>query len=624
LSANGVLHAAPAGALMAEDLEIDLPQAEPPIPAELAMAAALDEARAGPGLSPDVKAFFQAQTELAREQRHHLAALFRLDRWSKRLKLLLQATTFAVGVAVAGVLALTVWSAAHSNRLVFEPFSVPPDLVQSGVSGEVVAAKLLDRLSAMQAQTDSNRAPRTYANNWTQQDFKLALPETGVSLAELDSFLRDKLGHDTRISGEVVRTPAGLSLTARAGALGAETVGPDADLDILVTRLGEAVYRQTQPYRYAVYLTQHNRIAEAIPIDEALVRTGSLEDRPWAYMGLANDARDAAGPALALSLYQRSIAAGPDVYSPLNNFAATEADVGRLEAAVRDWRKAASLLGGSGRGLIRADAVPNARAHVQAEIDLQLGAFHDAARLEAEVIASGVASVGFAESARLAQAQDGEHDLTAARATLASPYVGFSGTPGYVALWDAHAAMLTAAEAQDWAGVLVEAGKADALAKNYPGVRAFERTLTAPVTAYAMARRGDLPGAQALIAATPTDCDPCLRARAGIAELAGDRTGADQWFGRAAAFSPSIPFAYAEWGEALLTRGDTEGAISKLEQAHRLGPRFADPLKFWGDALARLGKWREAAIKYDEALKYAPAWAKLHQAREAAAKRLAG
>ena len=36
--------------------------------------------------------------------------------------------------------------------------------------------------------------------------------------------------------------------------------------------------------------------------------------------------------------------------------------------------------------------------------------------------------------------------------------------------------------------------------------------------------------------------------------------------------------------------------------------------------LAREGRWREALAKYDEALKSAPAWAALHQARDAAAR----
>ena len=59
--------------------------------------------------------------------------------------------------------------------------------------------------------------------------------------------------------------PSGLSLTARAGGNGAAEVGgPEADLDALVQRLAESVYRLTQPYRYGVYLATNDRKTEAV------------------------------------------------------------------------------------------------------------------------------------------------------------------------------------------------------------------------------------------------------------------------------------------------------------------------------------------------------------------------
>ena len=59
-------------------------------------------------------------------------------------------------------------------------------------------------------------------------DIKLDIPETAVSLTGLDDFLREKLGHDTHITGVVVRKAWGLGLTARVNASGAGQVcGPD-------------------------------------------------------------------------------------------------------------------------------------------------------------------------------------------------------------------------------------------------------------------------------------------------------------------------------------------------------------------------------------------------------------
>lgn len=48
----------------------------------------------------------------------------------------------------------------------------------------------------------------------------------------------------------------------------------------------------------------------------------------------------------------------------------------------------------------------------------------------------------------------------------------------------------------------------------------------------------------------------------------------------------------------LLARGDILGAIRKLTQANKKGPRFADPLEVWGEALMRQGEVSAAAAKF--------------------------
>jgi tetratricopeptide (TPR) repeat protein len=112
-----------------------------------------------------------------------------------------------------------------------------------------------------------------------------------------------------------------------------------------------------------------------------------------------------------------------------------------------------------------------------------------------------------------------------------------------------------------------------------------------------------------------------VRIRGQIAAAKGDWKTSDGWFREATRQAPSIPFAYSEWADARLARGDAAGAIALYRIAHAREPRFADPLKGWGDALARQGRWGEAVGKYDEALKNAPAWAAARQARAAAAMR---
>ena len=138
------------------------------------------------------------------------------------------------------------------------------------------------------------------------------------------------------------------------------------------------------------------------------------------------------------------------------------------------------------------------------------------------------------------------------------------------------------------------------------------KTQAAPLLAIALARSGDLAGAEATIGPTPLDCYGCLRARALIAASAKQPQRADDWFSRAVKAGPSIPFAYAEWGQDLLERGQPDAAIEKFRLANEKGPHFADPLEGWGEALMAKNQSHLALEKFAEAEKYAPNWGRLH------------
>src|SRR3569833_1024920 len=161
-----------------------------PDTAGLAGDLAMEEARNDPSLRAAAAAFLHNQNTLVDLQKHHLQVQLAPALWEKWLGVALRVATAGVGLTIAGGLAVMVWDAAGSSRLVVEPFAVPPDLVTQGLTGEVVAAKLLDRYNAMQRQTASSRPPRVTTSDWTEHGIKLEIPESGISLAELDNWLR--------------------------------------------------------------------------------------------------------------------------------------------------------------------------------------------------------------------------------------------------------------------------------------------------------------------------------------------------------------------------------------------------------------------------------------------------
>jgi hypothetical protein len=163
---------------------------------------------------------------------------------------------------------LLIRSAIEAHGVVIEAFEVPPDLAQRGVTGEVIAKKVLDQLADMAAETSvmSARPANSYSSSWGN-DLKVAIPETGVSFGELSRYLHQALGHESHISGEVYETPTGITVTARAGEEPAKSFnGRIEDIDQLVRKAAESIYEQTQPFRFGNYLNFGGRRDEALPI----------------------------------------------------------------------------------------------------------------------------------------------------------------------------------------------------------------------------------------------------------------------------------------------------------------------------------------------------------------------
>jgi tetratricopeptide (TPR) repeat protein len=584
----------------------------------LALALAMDSARHDPELSRKASEYLGRQRSLVDLQIKHFdrercLAIEAAERKRYADRIRNGLTTFvalAVTVAVVG-LGVMVWDAAHETGLVVEPFTVPPDLAQQGLTGQVVAKQVLDRLSELQLQTVSDRPANAYRNNWGD-DLKVEIPETGISLGELSNYLRASLGHETRISGEVYRTPAGLTVAARSGeAAGKRLTGSDADVESLIEKAAEAVYEQTQPYRYGLYLASAERQKEALDVVTPLAHSADRLDRAWAHTAIG-DIRVRLGdePGVGVQEQRASLAEIPGFAPALTDLVWAEMLSGHDQAQF-DAANEFLAANHSRRQYIAASRQNDDVANVSYWRARAQGDYAEATRQARLILGSMVTVPGDVyeiEAAALVL----NHDVTAARASaLRLP----SGNPGRSLVLG-----LAAMEVGDATATRLLSGTApSAFSAVVVSPAALQRAVT-PWTALANARFGDLPGAQTLIATTPSDCYLCVRGRAQIAALAGDRAGAERWFAEAIKQGPSLPQAYADRGIARLTWGDLQGALTDAEQAAKLSPHHADAWKLWGDVLARQDQWKSALDKYEQALKYAPNWKQLNEAREAAAK----
>jgi hypothetical protein len=131
-------------------------------------------------------------------------------------------------------------SAARSRSLVIDAFDAPPALAERGISGKVAANGLLDAISVIQDASKSASAKRKVASAWTGA-INVEVPQTGLSISEIERLLRARLGHDTHISGDLVQqSDGGLKLTVRGDGIRPKAFTGQADgLDALTTPAAE-------------------------------------------------------------------------------------------------------------------------------------------------------------------------------------------------------------------------------------------------------------------------------------------------------------------------------------------------------------------------------------------------
>lgn len=605
-----------------EDAEGAQARSGAPAAGELAAAFALEQARDDPKVRAKAAAFLDRQAKLSKLQHDMLAderplrlgnfhtdnregELRRLGLWLRNLFQLFVAVV--AGLVGIGAIIL-VHDAATSQRVVMEPFNTPPALAASGLNGRTVAGGLLDALTRLQAATHASAAKRNLKNAWTG-DIKIEVPETGVSIGELDRLLHERFGHDIHIDGDLVQArDGGLTLSVRGDGVMPRTFhDPAGDLDKLTTQAAEYIYGESEPYLFAVYLSNDGRDAEAVSFVQARYAASAPVDKPFLLNVWGNALSNQGHTPEALARYREAVRLKPDYWIPYNNVMNSLWVLGDEEGV---WRTGQEMIGKAGGRPGKATEVYYQNLDT---IVWNLPALR--AELEADMRASG----GFGTSNTsvgpgLADVAARQHDpaqadlylATSTRSVVAPDLEALTHfVRGYMALERGDGPQ---------AGAEMEAfAKAYAnpvISTNYPGYGCW----IAPAEELA----GHPDKADAALKAGGRYVD-CYRFRGDILDHRGDWAGAWKAYGEAIALAPDLPAAYYSRGRALTRHGALRSAMANYALAAARGPGWADPLKAWGDALAAQGQWKPALKKYDAALRLAPAWSELKQARAAAA-----
>lgn len=580
---------------------------EPPVPRTPdALDIALDRVDDDDAAS----ALLAKHTELLRAQ----IKSEKLDHGAKRMAMAARFFIALAALAVAAGFIGMVLSARADRSLVVEAFATPPDLAARGLTGEVLAGNLADRLGDIDRAANSFRSPETMSVNWGD-DVKIEIPSTGVSIGELDRFLRRKLGHETVIGGSVFRTPEGLRMTVRTGAQGTvEQTGNDAQLEDMIRRAAEGVFGKTQPYRYSKYLEFSGRRDEAMTVARNLAASSDdPKERAWAWAQVSNLLDNAGEVVGAVAAGKQAVAEDPsNALAYLNTNIALE-QLSRSREAAPYGRKA-SELGSSPNGGLSEIGINTSRANL-ASGPARFGDFQQALadlnRVSGPVYA-GVREQNAGVRSNLLLAM---HDISGSRALGAIPpdtyFVSHFASGGGIPLPQHTAAV----QMEDWAGALKYIdGSLATVAKAPEGEKIAvierERQLL-PLRALDLALNGRIDEARALAATLPIDCANCAEARMGVAAIAGDYPSAFRWLNEVHRWGPTSPFPETGLAQILERQGHHADALRLADEALKTGPKYPDALKVKGDALRKLNRLDDAVEAYATAAEGAPRWGRL-------------
>jgi len=590
-----------------------------------AIAVAVDQFEHHPRVAAATEAFLETQARLIEEQTaqlraerpirlHHLHGRSRegrLRRMGQRIRLAMQLGVAVLFAALGAALVSMVYSALTSHAVVVEAFDTPPALAPRGLSGKVVASALLDGLQTLADATRSADAGMAAQNAWSS-NVQIEVPETGVSIGEIDRFLHERLGHDLHVGGDLIETAGGgLALTVRGDGLAPKTfVGGPADLEKLTTAAAEYTYGSSQPYRFAVYLNNKGRNDDALaflPKAFAQARTDALRSRLANTWG--NVFYSLGKPREAIGKYRVAIALDGDDWLARSNLVNA---LPLVEGEEAGWRASQDFL----RAVQAAPAAKRPPKRMFSPIGSETWDLPLALQgMLADAGASGAGISTIIDGPPIADTYALMHDPIAADRYIAASDPNDPTTVAETLMLQAYGAL----DRNDAAAAIPPLEKMwRSWQANTDLQTNFYDSPCYLGLAYGLA--GRLADAEALFKKLGP-WNRCFAFHGETLAHAGDMAGAERAWSEGERLAPDLPWVDLERGRWAMNRGDLVAAASHFAAAHAHAPHFADPLKAGADVLARQGKWAAAVARYDKALDYAPHWEALKQARAAAARR---
>ena len=524
-----------------------------------------------------------------------------------RIKRLLWGGAVALMLGLMILLAVAMVNASRSHALIVEPFHVPASLEARGLDGTTIANRLTDRFAVMRDLSDSSRAEDSYANG-ADDDIKIAIPNTGVSVGDVWRYLREWLGHDRRIGGDVTIIGDQVEITARISLGKGESFrGPLADPTPAIDAAAESIFKQTQPYRYALVISHTKGPEAAIPLLRDIAEQGTdIRERRWGYVGWTTMLNSLGRIDEAALRARQGVALDPGFGKIYSNLSDAYGLIGRSEAQIAANREVVELLRTPAQSQLSSSGFGHTRGKGQANVEDILR--NDQAQVAVmQHLGTLPEYNGNARNARMSTlillSRLGEFTRAAASLPLL-PYAD----PAFGPIAADVAAEFAFETGHTREAVTIMERALTALSSQSPKGAKLADFSPPTVARYAeiLVAAGHTADAATTIALTRTDCYPCLVARGEVAAAQSDFPPATRWFADAARQGPSLPQADYQWGRMLAANDNGAAALAHFAVAAKRAPGWYEPPYAAGRLLIAAHRFGEAQAQLEKAHAAAP------------------
>ena len=442
------------------------------------------------------------------------------------------------------------------NVLIIEPFSVPRQYADLGLTGEVIANHVSDALEEIEKQTIAKqrqvglRFDKFMPSGDLPSTIDVEIPGTKLGLRMLVDISREVFGiHPKRVRGDVVLTGAPVSISVRvSGTRHADVTrlltGPVNDPQQVAHLAAEAILRDMNPFLLGVYKYEQCELQSVEEIGREMVTD---PDHLEAALG-----HDLLGLVLGNRQHQKAAAAQFQQATDL---------APQLTFAYSNWGLALDLLGerdATDKYKEAAKRDPSfSRVHAFWGITLYKqkntndgdAQFEQAKKLDSQdplvFVNWGIA---LEEQGNHREAEDKYKKATEMDPTLMEAY-------------------------KDWGDALASQQKWEEAAEKY--TTAIEIKSGCAADAY--------------------------NSWGAMLYYQGKLDDAIAKFRQAVQVDPRNVDAYNSWGNMLVRQDKTDEAIAKFQKALQIDPMSVDAYNNWGRALQQHGRFAEAKGKFDKA-----------------------